>query len=190
MLPPERPPEPTEHSGEHSGWRRSRVAPSLQDVYRTVPVDGGSFFRKLLAFAGPGISRRRRLHGSRATGPPTSPADRSSATRCSASSCCRTSWRCCCRDSRPSSASSPGAISRRPAAITIRAARRDRALAALRDRHRRVRSRRGDRVGDRAQSAVPHSDRRSACSSPASTCCCFSRCRIAACACSRRSSSR
>jgi manganese transport protein len=38
-----------------SGWRRARVAPSLQDVYRTVPVSGGrSFFRKLLAFAGPG----------------------------------------------------------------------------------------------------------------------------------------
>jgi manganese transport protein len=37
-----------------AGWRRSRVAPSLQDVYRTVPVSGGSFFRKLLAFAGPG----------------------------------------------------------------------------------------------------------------------------------------
>src|SRR5882672_1252446 len=35
------------------GWRRSRVAPSLQEVYRTVPV-GASFVRKLLAFAGPG----------------------------------------------------------------------------------------------------------------------------------------
>jgi manganese transport protein len=43
---PSSPPEP--------GWRRSRVAPSLQDVYRTVPVDGRSFARKLLAFAGPG----------------------------------------------------------------------------------------------------------------------------------------
>src|SRR4051812_7124667 len=36
------------------GWRRSRVAPSLQEVYRSVPVGGRSFFRKLLAFAGPG----------------------------------------------------------------------------------------------------------------------------------------
>ena len=36
------------------GWRRSRVAPSLQEVYRTVPVNGRGFFRKLLAFAGPG----------------------------------------------------------------------------------------------------------------------------------------
>jgi manganese transport protein len=41
-------------TGDHFGWRRSRVAPSLQDVYRTVPVGGGGFFRKLLAFAGPG----------------------------------------------------------------------------------------------------------------------------------------
>jgi manganese transport protein len=36
------------------GWRRSRVAPSLQEVYRTVPVGSAGFFRKLLAFAGPG----------------------------------------------------------------------------------------------------------------------------------------
>jgi manganese transport protein len=36
------------------GWRRSRVAPSLQEVYRTVPVTSASFVRKLLAFAGPG----------------------------------------------------------------------------------------------------------------------------------------
>jgi manganese transport protein len=36
------------------GWRRSRVAPSLQDVYRSVPIGTGGFFRKLLAFAGPG----------------------------------------------------------------------------------------------------------------------------------------
>jgi len=45
---------PTEAPGEEPGWQRSRVAPSLQEVYRTVPVATGSFFRKLLAFAGPG----------------------------------------------------------------------------------------------------------------------------------------
>jgi manganese transport protein len=50
VAPPSEPPAQT---GEH-GWRRSRVAPSLQDVYRTVPVGSGGFFRKLLAFAGPG----------------------------------------------------------------------------------------------------------------------------------------
>jgi manganese transport protein len=35
-------------------WRRSRVAPSLAEVYRSVPVDGTSTWRKMLAFAGPG----------------------------------------------------------------------------------------------------------------------------------------
>jgi manganese transport protein len=38
---------------EH-GWRRSRVAPSLAEVYRSIPVDQGSWWRKILAFAGPG----------------------------------------------------------------------------------------------------------------------------------------
>jgi manganese transport protein len=36
------------------GWRRTRVTPSLQEVYRSVPVSHATFFRKLLAFAGPG----------------------------------------------------------------------------------------------------------------------------------------
>ncbi|MFL5580290.1 MAG: Nramp family divalent metal transporter [Gemmatimonadaceae bacterium] len=40
-------------TGEH-GWRRARVAPSLAEVYRTIPVSGTSKWRKLLAFAGPG----------------------------------------------------------------------------------------------------------------------------------------
>jgi manganese transport protein len=49
LTPPEQP------SHEDRGWRRSRVAPSLQEVYRSVDVGrGGSVFRKLLAFAGPG----------------------------------------------------------------------------------------------------------------------------------------
>ena len=37
-----------------SGWRRPRLTPSLAEAYRTVPVSGGTWFRKLLAFAGPG----------------------------------------------------------------------------------------------------------------------------------------
>jgi manganese transport protein len=37
-----------------SGWRRARVTPTLAEVYRTVPVHGRNFWRKLLAFAGPG----------------------------------------------------------------------------------------------------------------------------------------
>src|SRR3982750_1454046 len=36
------------------GWRRSRVAPSLAEVYRSIPVEGTSTWRKMLAFAGPG----------------------------------------------------------------------------------------------------------------------------------------
>ena len=36
------------------GWRHARVAPSLEEVYKTVPVGGVGFFRKLFAFAGPG----------------------------------------------------------------------------------------------------------------------------------------
>ena len=36
------------------GWRRARVTPSLAEVYRTVPVSGVTWWRKALAFAGPG----------------------------------------------------------------------------------------------------------------------------------------
>src|SRR2546427_6017782 len=36
------------------GWRRSRLAPSLAEVYRTIPVGEGAWWRKALAFAGPG----------------------------------------------------------------------------------------------------------------------------------------
>jgi manganese transport protein len=37
-----------------AGWRHSRATPSLSEVYRTVPVSGGHWFRKMIAFAGPG----------------------------------------------------------------------------------------------------------------------------------------
>ena len=36
------------------GWRHARVAPSLAEVYRTIPVGHITWWRKLLAFAGPG----------------------------------------------------------------------------------------------------------------------------------------
>ncbi|HEX4599994.1 MAG TPA: Nramp family divalent metal transporter [Gemmatimonadales bacterium] len=36
------------------GWRRPRLAPSLAEVYRTIPVSEGAWWRKALAFAGPG----------------------------------------------------------------------------------------------------------------------------------------
>jgi manganese transport protein len=44
----------SETPSTESGWRRARVAPSLEEVYRTVPVQHATFLRKLLAFAGPG----------------------------------------------------------------------------------------------------------------------------------------
>jgi len=40
--------------GPEPGWRRARLAPSLAEVYRTIPVSGRSWWRKALAFAGPG----------------------------------------------------------------------------------------------------------------------------------------
>jgi manganese transport protein len=44
---------PGRESGE-AGWRHARVAPSLAEVYRTVPVTHATWLRKALAFAGPG----------------------------------------------------------------------------------------------------------------------------------------
>jgi len=43
----------TEHA-PNAGWRLSRVTPSLAEVYRSVPVTGATWWRKILAFAGPG----------------------------------------------------------------------------------------------------------------------------------------
>jgi manganese transport protein len=37
-----------------AGWRRARVAPSLEEVYRSIPVNAKGRLRKFLAFAGPG----------------------------------------------------------------------------------------------------------------------------------------
>ncbi len=36
------------------GWRRARPTPSLAEAYRSIPVSGGGWWRKILAFAGPG----------------------------------------------------------------------------------------------------------------------------------------
>jgi manganese transport protein len=46
IQPPPAQPEP--------GWKRVRVTPSLAEVYRSVPVQQGNWWRKILAFAGPG----------------------------------------------------------------------------------------------------------------------------------------
>jgi manganese transport protein len=45
---------PAERVTAEPGWRRPRLTPSLAEVYRTVPVIGGTWWKKLLAFAGPG----------------------------------------------------------------------------------------------------------------------------------------
>jgi manganese transport protein len=37
-----------------AGWRRPRLTPSLAEVYRTVPVETRTWWRRALAFAGPG----------------------------------------------------------------------------------------------------------------------------------------
>src|SRR5881296_3666085 len=37
-----------------AGWRHPRLTPSLAEVYRTVPVKPGAWWKKALAFAGPG----------------------------------------------------------------------------------------------------------------------------------------
>lgn len=55
--PPADPSVPTASppSGHHdAGWRQARIAPSLSEVYRSVPVGNRGWWRKLLAFAGPG----------------------------------------------------------------------------------------------------------------------------------------
>jgi manganese transport protein len=44
----------TELPHPDAGWRRARVTPSLAEVYKSVPLAGGPWWRKLLAFAGPG----------------------------------------------------------------------------------------------------------------------------------------
>ena len=54
--PPAEPPPPTSDTSapKTGGWRRARVAPSLAEAYRTIPVHPTSWWRKVLAFAGPG----------------------------------------------------------------------------------------------------------------------------------------
>jgi manganese transport protein len=55
MATPARPLDPPAGTGApEPGWRRARVAPSLSEVYRSVPVKHATVLRKALAFAGPG----------------------------------------------------------------------------------------------------------------------------------------
>jgi len=48
------PTPPAGQPGHEPGWRRARLAPSLAEVYRTVPVTGANRWRKFLAYLGPG----------------------------------------------------------------------------------------------------------------------------------------
>jgi manganese transport protein len=45
---------PSSSEAREPGWRRSRLTPSLAEVHRTIPVRGLPWWRKVLAFAGPG----------------------------------------------------------------------------------------------------------------------------------------
>ena len=47
-------PDPDSEIPAPPGWRRARTTPSLVEVYRSVPVAGKTWWRKILAFAGPG----------------------------------------------------------------------------------------------------------------------------------------
>ncbi|HEX7939986.1 MAG TPA: Nramp family divalent metal transporter, partial [Gemmatimonadaceae bacterium] len=49
LEPPTPPPQ-----RRSDGWRSSRVAPSLAEVYRSVDVNHAGWWKKVLAFAGPG----------------------------------------------------------------------------------------------------------------------------------------
>ena len=42
------------HFHPSAGWNRARLTPSLAEAYRSVPIHGRTWWRKLLAFAGPG----------------------------------------------------------------------------------------------------------------------------------------
>ena len=45
---------PIRRPAHEPGWRHPRLTPSLAEVYRSVPVQGKTWWRKALAFAGPG----------------------------------------------------------------------------------------------------------------------------------------
>ena len=53
IISPPPPPDPVEPP-QPSGWRRSRSAPSLADAHRSIPVNRVGWWRKILAFSGPG----------------------------------------------------------------------------------------------------------------------------------------
>jgi manganese transport protein len=78
---------------ESPAWRYPRTQPSLPESYHSVNIPKGvSFWRKALAFAGPGymVAVGYMDPGNWAT-------DFALGIRSSASSCSQTSWQFCCR---------------------------------------------------------------------------------------------
>ncbi|MBI3790089.1 MAG: Nramp family divalent metal transporter [Gemmatimonadetes bacterium] len=53
-LPAEPAPPPPDDVTPSGAWRHARPTPSLAEAYRTIPVAGRGWWRKLLAYAGPG----------------------------------------------------------------------------------------------------------------------------------------
>ena len=54
MTRPQPPSLPPSDGTPLTGWRHARTAPSLAEAYRSIPVEGKTWFRKILAFSGPG----------------------------------------------------------------------------------------------------------------------------------------
>ena len=54
MARPQPPSLPPSDGTPLTGWRHARTAPSLAEAYRSIPVEGKTWFRKILAFSGPG----------------------------------------------------------------------------------------------------------------------------------------
>ena len=54
MARPQPPSLPPSDGVPLTGWRHARTAPSLAEAYRSIPVEGKTWFRKILAFSGPG----------------------------------------------------------------------------------------------------------------------------------------
>ena len=159
---------PSSHRRRGGGERASR--PSLAEVYRSVPVGGRSKWRKILAFAGPGylVAVGYMDPGNWATD--LAGGSRFGYTLLSVilmsnlmavllqglASQARH------RDRTRSRAGLPRSLQHAGGVV---------ALDPVRDRHRRLRPGRGDRIGDRAQPAVRYPAARRRRRSPRSTSC-------------------
>ena len=144
-------PAPTPAS---SGWRLPSSDVSLPEVHGSIPIPhGAGFWKKMMAFAGPGLPRRRRLHGPRQLG--HRPRRRRPLRLHAAQRH---------HDLEPDGDSAAGARraprhrqrprSRPGLPRSLLPPGHDRPVDPLRDRHRRLRPRRSARRRDRAQPAL------------------------------------